>query len=157
MSCSRRKMELGIGGFVGGLWPSLLEEDGCLRRLLRHFAWRHGKAECSVAVFTRRGGERKRRRTGPRRGSYEGTRTRHERGGGGCMGCTWSGGGGRSADSSDTRWRAVTEPQWCLHARWVGAGWDMCPWAIMGRWQVGHATKLFPKFQNQHKFCNSNW
>jgi hypothetical protein len=134
MSCSRRKMELGIRGFVGGLWPSLLEEDGCLRRLLRHFAWRHSKAECSVAVFMRRGGERKRRRTGPRRGSYEGTRTRHARGGGGCMGCTWSGGGGRSADSSDTRWRAVTEPQWCLRAR-VGGRW-------LGHVSMGHRGPL---------------
>jgi hypothetical protein len=47
--------------------------------------WRHGKAECSVAILARRRAERKRRGTQPRRGSYVGIRTRHARGGGGCM------------------------------------------------------------------------
>jgi hypothetical protein len=40
------------------------------------------------------------------------------------MGCAWSGGGGRSTDSTDVRWRAMTEPprhhRTCVGARWPG-------------------------------------
>jgi hypothetical protein len=102
MSYSWGKMELGVGGFVVGLQSgnsrtqlSPLEEDGCPRQLLRHLARSHDKAECSAAVFTRREAVRKRRGTRPRHGSYVGIRMRYARGGGDCMGCTWSRGGGR--------------------------------------------------------------
>jgi hypothetical protein len=51
-------------------------------------------AEASGKAEVRRA-ERKRRGTRTRRGSYAGIKTRHARGGGGCMGCAWSGRGER--------------------------------------------------------------
>jgi hypothetical protein len=51
-------------------------------------------AEVSGKAEARRA-ERRRRGTRLRRGSYTGIRTRHTRGGSGCMGCAWSGRGRR--------------------------------------------------------------
>jgi hypothetical protein len=70
-----------------------------------------------------------------------GIRTRYARGGGGCMGCAWSGGGGRSADSANARWWVVTEPPWCRCAC-VGARWP--GHTTMGRKRA--LSLFFPKF-----------
>jgi hypothetical protein len=52
---------------------------------------------------------------------------------------TWSRGGGRSADSADARWRAVTEPprhacmRACAHGGWTrshGPSWTAGTWAL---------------------------
>jgi hypothetical protein len=56
---------------------------------------RQGRALVGYIRKERSRAERKGRGTRPRRGSYVGIRTRHARGGGGYMGCVWSGGGGR--------------------------------------------------------------
>jgi hypothetical protein len=78
-------------------WPVLEGGGGACSSAARALkAQRLGKAECLMAIFTRRRAERKRRGTRPWCGSYAGIRTRHTCGGGGCMGCAWSGGGGRS-------------------------------------------------------------
>jgi hypothetical protein len=49
-------------------------------------------------------------------------------------------------------WRAVTTPPLSSRAR---VGRDTRLWADMGYWQAGPSLILFPKFQNQHKLCNS--
>jgi hypothetical protein len=100
-------------GNSGG-WHGQQRAQQCQRQTARRAEW----GERLVAAASVRRG------TGPQRGRYTWIRMRQTHGGGGCMGCAWSRGGGRSADTTNARWCVVIEPPQCRRtsvvARWLG-------------------------------------